>query len=188
MGKICPKCKTQKDFSEFSRNKKYKDGLSCWCKECFASYYQANKDDMLKKQKDRYQEAMMDPQRREIHRLRNSNSRDKNRLAARSAVALWKKSNRDIASTYERNRRARIAGATGTHSQKDILGMLASSGGKCFYCGAAAGRYHVDHKTPLCRGGANSLDNLAISCKECNLRKGSKTSDEFLAWRLTWAK
>lgn len=34
--------------------------------------------------------------------------------------------------------------------------------------------YHLDHITPLCKGGTNKLDNLAILCSVCNLSKSSK--------------
>src|SRR5690349_11126959 len=32
--KTCPKCKETKTFDEFSKNKRQKLGLSCWCKTC----------------------------------------------------------------------------------------------------------------------------------------------------------
>lgn len=38
MSKVCTKCKTEQPFSEFSKKKKYKDGLSSWCKECHREY------------------------------------------------------------------------------------------------------------------------------------------------------
>jgi hypothetical protein len=40
MTKICSKCKVEKDVDEFPRDKKYKDGLYCWCKKCKREYYQ----------------------------------------------------------------------------------------------------------------------------------------------------
>lgn len=36
--KICNKCKQEKPLSEFNKNKSYKDGLDCYCKECRKSY------------------------------------------------------------------------------------------------------------------------------------------------------
>jgi 5-methylcytosine-specific restriction endonuclease McrA len=39
---------------------------------------------------------------------------------------------------------------------------------------------HLDHATPLSRGGDHSIDNLVPACGECNLKKGTKTMDEFL--------
>ena len=32
--KKCPRCKELKPVARFSKNKRCKDGLCCWCKEC----------------------------------------------------------------------------------------------------------------------------------------------------------
>ena len=34
----CTKCKKEKTLSEFSRNKRLKDGYSYWCRVCWAKY------------------------------------------------------------------------------------------------------------------------------------------------------
>jgi len=55
--------------------------------------------------------------------------------------------------------------------------IFARDGGICMKCGKTVSEYdfHVDHIKPLCRGGAEwDLDNLELSCPECNLRKGGK--------------
>ena len=36
--KLCVSCKTAKDFSCFKADKKTKDKLSSWCKECYSEY------------------------------------------------------------------------------------------------------------------------------------------------------
>src|SRR5690606_32510679 len=36
-----------------------------------------------------------------------------------------------------------------------------------------------EHKPPLSRGGAHSLDTCATACWECNARKGAKTEEEY---------
>lgn len=59
--------------------------------------------------------------------------------------------------------------------------------GKCAYCGIKVGNdYHVDHIKPFVLGGKTELNNLAISCPACNLKKGSffkeeKMNDNFFA-------
>ena len=41
------------------------------------------------------------------------------------------------------------------------------------------GNDHLEHKIPISRGGTNTKDNLDVACKQCNLKKGSKTLVEF---------
>lgn len=36
--KLCSKCKTEKFITEFTLDKKYKDGYYCWCKDCSYNY------------------------------------------------------------------------------------------------------------------------------------------------------
>jgi hypothetical protein len=35
--------------------------------------------------------------------------------------------------------------------------------------------FEVEHIIPVCRGGSDDLQNLALACRSCNLRKGSRT-------------
>lgn len=84
-------------------------------------------------------------------------------------------------------RRARQAGAEGHFSGEDISALFTAQRG---FCAGPCGRalrvfgYHVDHKTPLSRGGSNWPDNLQLLCPKCNGSKGTKTDDE---WRATFA-
>ena len=54
--------------------------------------------------------------------------------------------------------------------------ILERDGFACRYCGARAPevRLHVDHVTPVSRGGTNDDDNLVAACADCNLGKGIK--------------
>lgn len=68
MKKKCPKCKLNKNSSEFSKDSHKKDGRCSWCKECIKNkklknhikekiyrdnYYQSNKERLLLWQKER---------------------------------------------------------------------------------------------------------------------------------------
>jgi len=41
--------------------------------------------------------------------------------------------------------------------------------------------YHIEHKTPIYRGGTSSRYNIVLACADCNMSKGIKTADEFMA-------
>lgn len=53
----------------------------------------------------------------------------------------------------------------------------------CSYCRDQTGPFEIDHVIPVCRGGSNNLDNLAVSCCHCNRSKGALTGHEFLQER-----
>jgi hypothetical protein len=65
----------------------------------------------------------------------------------------------------------------------DISGSLRAqvvhrAGGRCEYCRLAQegqeAAFHVDHVVPRAVGGATSLENLALACVSCSLRKWAK--------------
>lgn len=47
----------------------------------------------------------------------------------------------------------------------------------CYYCGSRILTQHVhfDHIVPLARGGAHSIENLCVSCADCNQSKWAKS-------------
>jgi 5-methylcytosine-specific restriction endonuclease McrA len=51
---------------------------------------------------------------------------------------------------------------------------------QCQYCGRRPSLrdLNLDHVLPRSRGGADSWENLVVSCRQCNLRKGRRTPDE----------
>lgn len=83
-------------------------------------------------------------------------------------------------------RRARFAGAEGSHSKEEIIDLLGKQSCKCATCTiklkkSGAGIYHVDHIMPLAKGGSNWISNIQLLCPGCNLRKHDKHP-------LDWAK
>ena len=57
--------------------------------------------------------------------------------------------------------------------------LLLKYGHRCVYCKKEDRVLEIEHLTPKSRGGSNRVGNLAIACKQCNQRKGSKTAAEF---------
>ena len=58
--------------------------------------------------------------------------------------------------------------------------LLEKHGRKCFYCGKAVSGFEVEHMLPKSRGGSNRIDNLTLSCHDCNEKKGTLTAEEFI--------
>ena len=49
----------------------------------------------------------------------------------------------------------------------------------CVYCGKTNMPLEIEHLTPRSRGGTATVNNLAISCHECNQKKNNLTAEEF---------
>ena len=87
---------------------------------------------------------------------------------------------------YVENRRARLLKAEGQYTSRDVERLRWFQDDCCYYCSQKLDyntpkQVHVEHMIPLFRGGSNRPNNLCLSCKQCNDRKGKKTHDEFLA-------
>ena len=58
--------------------------------------------------------------------------------------------------------------------------LLEKYGRKCFYCGKTVSDFEVEHMLPKARGGSNRIDNLTLSCHNCNQKKDTLTAEEFI--------
>lgn len=100
----------------------------------------------------------------------------------------WRRNNHDrwvlLKRAGNQRRRVRITNADGEWplAADDIIRLFDTQAGLCPYCGVnLEGGFHIDHKTPISRGGDNKLSNLQLLCPCCNVRKGAKTHEEFAA-------
>lgn len=108
----------------------------------------------------------------------------------------WKKQNPELVKGYvqisnvrnpeirrraSRVRRAHKRTAKGRHCSKDIVALFVKQEGACagLTCKVSLAAYHVDHKTPISRGGSNWPKNLQLLCAFCNISKGAKTQREW---------
>jgi hypothetical protein len=61
------------------------------------------------------------------------------------------------------------------HLRRQVIQRARS---RCEYCGLAqAGQeaaFHIDHVVPVHVGGRTALNNLALACVSCSLRKGAR--------------
>lgn len=128
-----------------------------------------------------------DPIALEKHRTMLRKSRAKsyaNNPERREAKRVYDRENKKALTpeqkrAYRQTRRAREANAEGSHTPDDIRALAEAQGGQCAYCDSPW--EHVDHKTPLSRGGSNWPENLQLLCGFHNISKGAKTDEEYRA-------
>jgi hypothetical protein len=79
-------------------------------------------------------------------------------------------------------KRAKKSGVKNHLNTLDILRLFNASRWECVYCGrimivssTCPGGATFDHIIPMCRGGANMMNNVVPCCRSCNESKGSKT-------------
>jgi 5-methylcytosine-specific restriction endonuclease McrA len=156
-------------------------------------YYEQNAERLKERRRQYYAEHRDDPGATKKNRKRASAWRSKNlaRSIARvrawvaanpDKVKRWRKQNMQSILARNRNRMSRKRLAPGTHTAEDIARLYKRQRGKCETCKRRLhNKYHVDHMTPLVRGGGNGPDNLQLLCPLCNLRKHTKDSYEWAA-------
>jgi len=50
---------------------------------------------------------------------------------------------------------------------------------RCAYCTIENVPLQIEHIVPRARGGSNRVSNLTLACAPCNLKKGTRTAEEF---------
>lgn len=68
------------------------------------------------------------------------------------------------------NNRAKKFGVDGTVTSEELRALYASSP-QCKKCGRKTDLV-FDHIVPMYKGGDNTIDNLQILCRICNMEKG----------------
>jgi len=109
------------------------------------------------------------------------NNSDKKRAIERVASSKWQKANPEKVRANCRRYKARKRSQLGWLPENYEYLLWLFQDGLCGYCTEPLTIYHLEHKTPLSRGGLHAWENVCLSCQPCNSRKQTKTLDEFLA-------
>lgn len=156
-----------------NRMEKLKKSKLYWSK---TNYYEKNKEIIIQRARDFYYNNR--EQVLKLHRDR----KDKIKVYQ----ANWFKNNKEKLKLYRKRRKFanKIAGnltlVTIQQVYKDNIkkyGILT-----CYLCKNPIkfGNDHLEHKTPLSRGGTNDYKNLAVACQKCNCSKNNRTELEYI--------
>ena len=182
MGKVCTKCKVEKELTEFGKNRIRKDGLQRYCKICKriadrkyneseAGKLRTNKFNNSEEGKISKRKYNQTEKGKEVHRKISKNRREKH-----PQLTHWYNL---LRSTLNK---------MGTTKSKSTIEMLGYSADELFnhlYSLGYKENDHIDHKIPLSwfREGSPAhivcdLRNLQPLKPEVNISKGNRYADE----------
>jgi hypothetical protein len=169
--KVCPKCESEKNIVDFSKNKSNVDGLQTYCKTCIK---------ILNKS------YTLSPEAKERKRVRNALWKKNNKLVTRdydrTLLNGWRKSNPMKVSEHSLTRRASKINATPQWLTKEdrlqILNFCSLRKQLELQTGL---KHHVDHIVPLQGENVCGLHvpwNLQVITAEENCSKNNKLIEE----------
>lgn len=187
--KVCTKCRTRKNFSEFYKRPEAKDGLRSDCKDCRRSYDQSPKrkayhnSETRKESKRAYDKS---PERKEYHKA-NHRVKRKTKLSFRLREC-YKRYCRESLKSFGMKIDCSYLELLGLPSWQDYADYIE----KLFYDHPQTGRkmsiksrgydgWHIDHIRPISSAKTEEdmikiwhYTNLQALWSEANIAKGSK--------------
>ena len=200
--KKCSICGELKPFSEFSKNKRSKDGLQSQCKICRKEYYENNKEKILEYQKE-YRENNKE-QLKEYHKKYYKNNKDrikKYREDNKEKIKKYRENNKDRIKEYHKeyckninnNKRKTISASFYKHRKRGyciivtIDECMEMDTDYCYYCGCKL-EWEYGTGASTCSPTIDRLnneniltkDNIVFACIACNAGKHSGTPEEYI--------
>lgn len=172
----CPRCKKCREIHRIIATRIIRGESAGLCRKC--SSYMNGKKNVIPWNKG------SNPNMKEDNRRKRAIYRRNNKEKLKLQYKKYYESNKE--KVLKKNR-------ANCHNRR-ALGVINSSiidrliedqivGGKllCYLCNCnCESNYHVEHATPVSRGGTNDYENLWISCQTCNLSKSAKTLEEYI--------
>lgn len=167
MMKYCSKCKQQKSFDAFVKNKSKKDGLSTECKPCkklqSKEYYQKNKSKVKEKV---FEYRINNPEK--VSQVKKD-WYQANSKSTKEKVCIYRKDNRGKCNALSTKYKADKIKATPKWAELDKISIV--------YQKAKEWGFHVDHIIPLrsktvC--GLHVWSNLQLLDSKLNMQKSNK--------------
>lgn len=198
--KICSKCNQELSIDNFHKSTNNKDGFKGQCKKCRREYnaiyveeakekiftmrkqYRENNKEILSIKKKEYYKN-----NKEEHKKRMKEYIDKNKAELYRKKKIYREENKERLlaqrKLYRQTPEARIIKRVSNFNRKvlerkagkldnDEVKKIVNNAKKCYWCGTSIKKsFHIDHYVPLSKGGTNAIENIVISCPQCNMKK-----------------
>jgi len=116
----------------------------------------------------------------EKHRAKKRELSPQQRAEKNAKTRAWRKANMGKVLAWNKLRIHRKRAAGDGPDRWDLGWLICHQDARCTYCKEMLpDRKHLDHKTPISRGGLNELENMQWLCPTCNMKKGAKTHEEY---------
>lgn len=180
---------------EKMQNKRYYDSNPDFHRKRSAEWRENNPEKYAQQHENkrlkRKEMAALKPKREKMcpkERERNRYIRDKEKRLAQSKAyyeknkekikkyrVKWASENIEKVKAARWRRKARLKGAAGSFSSRDIEALMEKQKGRCVECRSCIKeRFDIDHIMPLFLGGSNYPKNLQLLCRVCNRKKSYK--------------
>lgn len=167
MSKHCTRCGTDKPRELFNKNNRSGDGLTQWCKPCYADYRRENRDHRIAYNREYRATQQLLPSKRARRTPEEVVQRTLARERARDAR---RRQARDCHWLSGYRARCRKRGVDPVVKPFTLDEFFEVNPDACCRCGDIY--WELDHKIPIAAGGHHSLDNVQPLCRDCNARKG----------------
>lgn len=181
-GKRCKSCKALYDKQRYAANSEK-------IKEQSRQHYQRNKAKIKVWGRNYYQENKEAINTRNAEYVRNNPGikksiekryRQRHPDKCNESNQRWLNNHPEKKREYSIRRKAREHNAEGDFTANDIQSLYTAQSGKCWWCECELdGKYEIDHRVPLSRGGTNYPNNLCLTCRACNRSKNDKLPHEW---------
>ena len=164
--------------------KEYREKNKEKAKEYDREYYEKNKESITKRCKEYY---INNKQVKKEYAERN---RDKINAKRREYYFNNKNLFREKQREYRKTEKGKIVHKNSINKRRakirvgrvrtEDLQLLIKNSKTCYWCNTKLNNdYHIDHYIPLSKGGIHTIDNIVISCPDCNLEKNIKDPYQF---------
>ena len=189
--KKCSNCGELKPFSEFSKDKRSKDGLQSNCKKCMKEYYENNKEKILEQRKEY----------RENNKEKIKEYYENNKEKILKQKKDYYENNKEQKKEYNKNNYVRgwCTQTINNHKKHgyivnitiDELYNIVKDEPSCEICGKELEWYSTGTGKPTNlspsldrknNGNEINKDNISILCHKCNIKKNSDSIEENLVW------